>query len=79
VEVGDGVGEAFFRLGEAAGDGVAVGFFVERFRCLRLGLGVGAGWNIFLIFVPNDSSATPGWMNTPDDIAAIASAHKTIL
>ena len=55
--VGDGVGEAFFRFGEAVGDGVGVGFFAECFRCLRVGLGVGVGWKIFLIFEPNDSSA----------------------
>jgi hypothetical protein len=41
VAVGEGVGEAFFRLGEAVGDGVAVGFFVECFRCLRVGVGSG--------------------------------------
>ena len=55
--VGDGVGEAFFRLGEAVGDGVGVAFFVECFRCLRLGVGLGFGSRTFLIFVPNDSSA----------------------
>ena len=47
---GDGVGEVFFRFGEASGDGVGVGFF---FRCLRVG--VGDGSKAFLIFVPNDS------------------------
>ena len=52
--VGDGVGEAFFDFGEAVGVGVGVGFF---FRCLRDELGVGSGSKVFLIFVPNDSSA----------------------
>ena len=55
VAVGDGVGETFLCFGEAVGDGLGVGFFVERFRCLRGG-GVGVA-KIFLIFVPNDSSA----------------------
>ena len=56
VAVGDGVGETFLCFGEAVGDGLGVGFFVERFRCLRVGGGVGVA-KIFLIFVPNDSSA----------------------
>jgi hypothetical protein len=60
VLLGDGVGEIFFRLGEAVGDGLGVGFFAERFLCLRAGAGVGVGAKIFLIFVPNDSSAAPG-------------------
>jgi hypothetical protein len=60
VGLGDGVGEIFFRLGEAVGDGLGVGFFAERFLCLRAGAGVGVGAKIFLIFVPNDSSAAPG-------------------
>ena len=55
VAVGDGVGETFLCFGEAVGDGLGIGFFVERFRCLRGG-GVGVA-KIFLIFVPNDSSA----------------------
>jgi hypothetical protein len=42
-------------FGEFVGDGLGVGFFVERFRCLR-GTGVGLA-KIFLIFVPNDCSA----------------------
>ena len=53
--VGDGVGETFLCFGEAVGDAVGVGFSVARFRCLRGG-GVGVA-KIFLIFVPNDSSA----------------------
>ena len=55
VAVGDGVGEAFLCLGVAVGDGLGVAFFAERFLCFR-GAGVGVG-KIFLIFVPNDSSA----------------------
>jgi hypothetical protein len=55
VAVGDGVGETFLCFGDAVGDGLGVGFFVERFLCLR-GAGVGVA-KIFLIFVPNDSSA----------------------
>src|SRR5882724_5043485 len=70
VGLGDGVGETFLCFGEAVGDGppsslcealragLGVGFFVKRFRCLRGG-GVGVA-KIFLIFVPNDSSAVPG-------------------
>ena len=55
VAVGDGVGEIFLCFGEAVAEGLGVGFFVERFRCLR-GTGVGVA-KIFLIFVPNESSA----------------------
>jgi hypothetical protein len=55
VGLGDGVGETFLCFGEFVGDGLGVGFFVEGFRCLR-GTGVGLA-RIFLIFVPNDSSA----------------------
>lgn len=71
MDVGDGVGEAFFRLGEAVGDGVAVGFFPERLRCLRDGVGVGVGARIFLIFVPNDSSAAFAACSVPNNIAAM--------
>jgi hypothetical protein len=56
VAVGDGVGETFLCLGEGVGDGLGVGFFVERFLCFLVGVGVGVA-KIFLIFVPNDSSA----------------------
>jgi len=55
--VGVGVGVAFFRRGEAVGDGVGVAFFADGFRCLWAGLGVGVGARIFLILLPNDSSA----------------------
>ena len=55
--VGDGLGEAFFRFEEAVGDGVGVDFFVECFRCLRVGVGLGSGPRTLLIFEPNDSSA----------------------
>ena len=48
--VGDGVGEAFFRFAEAVGDGVGVAFFVECFRCLRLGVGLGSGSKSFFDF-----------------------------
>src|SRR5262249_42412041 len=68
VVVGEGVGEAFFRFGEASGDGVGVAFF---FRCLRLG--VGDGSKTFLIFVPSDSSAGIATLNAPNSIAKIKS------
>ena len=70
VGLGDGVGEAFFCLGEAVGDGVGVAFF---FRCLRLGVGVGAGAKAFLIFVPNDSSAGAATSIAPNKIKKIKS------
>jgi hypothetical protein len=63
VGVGEGVGEAFFRLGEVVGDGAGVGFFFELFLCLRTGVGDGA--KTFLIFVPSDSSAA-GAVEAPD-------------
>ena len=64
--VGDGVGEAFFDFGEAVGVGVGVAFF---FRCLRDELGVGSGSKVFLIFVPNDSSAGYAVGRAPNAIA----------
>jgi hypothetical protein len=75
VGLGDGVGEVFLRFGEAVGEGLGVGFFAERFRCLRVGAGVGVGARIFLIFVPNDSSAALGMTIMPKQIVA----RKTIL
>ena len=77
VAVGDGVGEAFFRFGEAVGEGVGVSFFVERFRCFR-GAGVGVA-KIFLIFVPNDSSAVLGVTITPKQIVASKRIRRLIL
>jgi hypothetical protein len=73
VGLGDGVGEAFFCFGEAVGDGVGVAFFDERFRCLRLGVGVGAGSKAFLIFVPKDSSAASAAQLAPNSIATMRS------
>ncbi len=68
VGPGEGVGEAFFCFGGAVADGVGVAFFDERFRCLRLGVGVGAGSKAFLIFVPNDSSAASAAPIAPSNI-----------
>ena len=72
--VGDGVGEAFFRFGEAVGVGVGVVFFFRVFsmfatrRWIRLeGL---------LIFVPNDSSAGFAARSAPNTIAT-AKNHST--
>ena len=76
VAVGDGVGETFLCFGEAVGDGLGVGFFVERFRCL-CGGGVGVA-KIFLIFVPNDSSAAFVAWTVPNSIAMIRS-HRNIV
>jgi hypothetical protein len=70
VVVGDGVGEVFLCFGEAVGDGVGVAFFVERFLCLRVGAGVGVA-KIFLIFVPNDSSAVFAAPIAPNNNAKI--------
>ncbi len=74
VGLGDGVGETFFRFGEAVGDGLGVAFFGERFRCLR-GAGVGVA-KIFLIFVPNESSAAFAAWSVPNEIAAIRSPRN---
>jgi len=79
VGLGDGVGEIFFRFGEAVGEGLGVAFFTERFRCLRVGLGVGVGAKIFLIFVPNDSSALPGVATAPTQMAATRRNRRIIL
>ncbi len=71
--VGDGVGDVFLRFGEAVGDGVGDAFLVERFRCLRVGTGVGVGSKIFLILGPNDSSdALIAW-TVLSNIATISS------
>jgi hypothetical protein len=72
VGVGDGVGEAFLFFGEVAGDGVGVAF-TERFRCLRVGFGVGDGSKTFLIFVPRDSSAATAAGIVLNSIARIKS------
>src|SRR6266705_1899930 len=69
--LGTGVGDPFFRLGEALGDGVGVDFFVTRLRCFRVGVGVGVASRSFLIFVPSDSSAAPGATIVPKRMAAI--------
>ena len=74
VGLGDGVGEIFLCLGEAVGDGLGVAFFGERFRCLR-GAGVGVA-KIFLIFVPNESSAAFAAWKVPNEIAAIRSPRN---
>jgi hypothetical protein len=69
VGLGDGVGEAFFLPGDAVGDGVSAGFLAGCFRCFRVGVGVGVGSKIFLIFVPNDSSAASGATMEPKKVA----------
>jgi hypothetical protein len=71
--VGDGVGEAFFGLGDVSGDGVGVAFF---FRCLRLG--VGDGSKAFLIFVPNDSCAASAARVVPNAIATIRRQRNSV-
>jgi hypothetical protein len=73
VGLGDGAGEVFLLLGEAVGDGVGDAFLVERFRCLRVGAGVGVGSKIFLIFVPNDSSDALIARTVLSNIATISS------
>jgi hypothetical protein len=67
VAVGDGVGEVFFRFGVAVADGLGVAFVAELFLCLRFGAGVGEA-KIFLIFVPNESSAASGVTIKPRQI-----------
>ena len=73
VGLGDGVGETFFRFGVAVGDGLGVVFFAERVLCFRCGDGVGVGSKIFLIFVPNDSSAALIAWTVLSNIATISS------
>jgi len=77
VGLGDGVGEAFSCSGEVVGDGLGVDFFGVRFRCFRAGVGVGA--RIFLIFVPNDSSALPEATIVPKQIEAIRKLRRIVL
>jgi hypothetical protein len=77
VGLGDEVGEAFLRFGKAVGDGVGVAFFAELFRCLRAGVGVGS--RIFLIFVPNDSSAASETQIVLNRIAAITNHWSIVL
>ena len=79
VTLGDGVGEIFFCFGDALGDGVGVDFFAARFRCFRVGVGVGVGSRNFLIFVPNDSSAAFGATIVPKRMAAIRKTRSIVL
>ena len=79
VGLGDGVGEIFLCRGEVVGDGLGVAFFAKRVLCFRCGDGVGVGSKIFLIFVPNDSSAAPGETIAPTQIAASRSIRRIIL
>ena len=78
VELGEGVGEIFF-FGEAVGDGLGVDFFVVRFRCFRVGLGVGVASKTFLIFVPNDSSAASASRTEANNVATIKKTRSSIL
>src|SRR4030095_468571 len=78
AELGDGVDEVFFCFGETEGDGLGVAFFVGGFRCL-CGVGVGVGSKIFLIFVPNDSSAPPGVTIVPKQVAVMRKLRRIIL
>jgi hypothetical protein len=73
---GDGVGEIFFRFGEAVGGGLGVAFFVELFLYLRFGAGVGVA-KIFLIFVPNDSSVALASARTVLNNSATIKSHFT--
>lgn len=77
VGLGDGVGEIFF-FGDAVGDGLGVDFFAERFRCFRVGVGVGVGSRNF-IFVPNDSSAASGAAIVQKKIATIRKTRSIAL
>jgi hypothetical protein len=77
VEVGDGVGELFLCFGEAVGDGLGVAFVAELFLCLRFGAGVGEA-KIFLIFVPNESSAALAVSSSPSTIEKIKSAPTNL-
>lgn len=79
VGLGDGVGDAFFRFGEAVGAGLGVGFFADRFRCFRAGVGVGVVVKNFLIFLPNGSSALLGVTIAPAQIAAIRKIRNVVL
>jgi hypothetical protein len=78
VAVGDGVGEVFFRFGVAVGDGLGVALVAELFLCLRFGAGVGEA-KIFLIFVPNDSSAALAVTIGPRQIVASKRIRRIIL
>lgn len=80
VGLGDGVGELFLCFDEAVGDGdgVGVGRLGERFRCFRVGAGVGEDAKAFLIFVPNDSSATPDVTMAPTQIVASRNIRRII-
>jgi hypothetical protein len=75
ARLGDGVGEIFFCFGEAEGDGLGVVFFADRFRCLCVGVGVGVGSKIFLIVLPNGSSAASATGTVPPNKIATSKSH----
>jgi len=77
VAVGEGVGELFLCFGEAVGDGLGVAFVAELFLCLRFGAGVGVA-KIFLIFVPNESSAASGVTIKPRQIVLSRRPRRVI-
>jgi hypothetical protein len=79
VGLGDGVGEAFLLFGDAVGDGLGASFLAGCFQCFRVGVGVGVGSKIFLIFVPNDSSAASGAAMAPKKIAQITTPQNVVL
>ncbi len=78
IALGEGVGEIFF-FGEAVGDGLGVDFFAVRFRCFRVGLGVGVASKTFLIFVPKDSSAASASRTEANNVATIKNTRSSIL
>jgi hypothetical protein len=77
VALGDGVGEVFLCLAVGVGDGLGVDFVVALFLCLRFGTGVGVA-KIFLIFLPNDSSAGLETATASNNSAEITSSPTNL-
>jgi hypothetical protein len=79
VALGEAVAEAFLLCGDAVADALGTGSLARCFRRFRVGVGVGVGSKVFLIFAPNDSSAASGAATAPKRIVQIIRPQNVVL